>query len=394
MRLALLGVDAETLELVRQIVAAGNHSITAYCLDAADAPLAEELSHLVPVADSLAHWDALLTYESADAVLVTLDEDAARREEQLRQFARAGLPLLVAHPACDLMMHYELEMVAGESGGVIVPCLAARSHPLVAKLNQLLVGGGPGSVEQIVMKRSLVSGSRDDAIRQFAIDIDLLGAVIGDVVRVSATDADEGAAQSLLSVQMANTEGVLIRWEVVPSHRENVTSLQVNGSGGAYELQMPTDAAWSLSVGSDANESSGETFEEEASAAALAIDELQYALEASDKLSRWRRATRSMEIVEGLRKSLLKRRTIDVAPRLASEMGAFKSTMTSIGCSLLMLSVVFFVAVGTLHWIAVNAGWTRMATVIGYWPWAMLAVFALFLLLQTLKLVIPSNQGR
>jgi hypothetical protein len=72
-----------------------------------------------------------------------------------------------------------------------------------------------------------------------------------------------------------------------------------------------------------------------------------------------------------------------------TEDGVFKGLMGMAGCGLLLVGLVI-VALGTTAGALLNRlGFDKAAVVFGMWPYALLAVFVTFLLLQLLRLVVP-----
>ena len=99
----------------------------------------------------------------------------------------------------------------------------------------------------------------------------------------------------------------------------------------------------------------------------------------------WPDACRDIELTESIARSLAKGRTIELHDEEHSEHGTFKGTMTSLGCGLLVASLMVLVAAA--------APWRRSQATLffGYAPYLILGVLGVFLVLQSLKLVFPSD---
>jgi hypothetical protein len=128
------------------------------------------------------------------------------------------------------------------------------------------------------------------------------------------------------------------------------------------------------------------------SAPRAAIDALAKALPASgttesNSLSTWPSATATMETVDAIELSLQKGRTIEVYPQQLTEQLAFRGTMAAFGCGLLMLGLVVLAAAGIL-------GDALNIPLVHYWPWALLALLAIFLLLQTVPWLASNRWGK
>jgi hypothetical protein len=91
-----------------------------------------------------------------------------------------------------------------------------------------------------------------------------------------------------------------------------------------------------------------------------------------------------MELADAVEHSLQRGRTIELHYDTPSEHSTFKGIMSGVGCLLLIVGLVVLVIATT----AVNAG----VPLADYWPYLLLAVLVAFLLLQSLRLVFPSDK--
>ncbi len=93
--------------------------------------------------------------------------------------------------------------------------------------------------------------------------------------------------------------------------------------------------------------------------------------------------------------SLKRGRTIDLHHEEFSDIGTFKGTMASAGCALLMAGLMLVVLVAVADVVAAQAGWNRLAGIFHQWPYLLLGVFGVFLLLQLLLLIgAPRQQSQ
>ena len=407
MRIALLGVDREVMPVAAAIAGSSEHVLAGICLDSSAGGAAsghlEEVRRLAPMARIVEGWESLLSDELAEAVVVARSGQGDLRDEQLRKLVGQAVPLLLMHPACDLMMHYELEMIARESGGILVPYLPARSHPAVRELLLLMQGDSPPGetravqperVEQVILERNVGGRSRDEVWRQFAVDVDLLRAVAGELVRIAGMAGAETESDSAnLSVQMVASSGTLVRWNTAPLEGDLEARLSIAGRRQKWELLMPAAGPWRLEMRGQASAESPSR-EYEQPLPSLALEQFSRAVAGRPTDVTWPDATRSMEVIDGLQKSLAKGRTVNVGAEEASEESAFKSAMTSLGCGILMLGAVLVVVTAVAQWVAARAGMRGLAGILGQWPLLLLAVLAVFLILQLLRLIIPTKSER
>src|SRR5262245_18370957 len=118
MKLALLGADDESLQLVRWAVVSGGHELV---LAADCRQRAAEIRSLAPQVRLQEPWETLMLGTVADAVIVGragagLSDvsgiaDDERRADQLRKLAQAAVPMLVVCPACEAIVGFEIDMI-------------------------------------------------------------------------------------------------------------------------------------------------------------------------------------------------------------------------------------------------------------------------------------------
>ncbi len=75
------------------------------------------------------------------------------------------------------------------------------------------------------------------------------------------------------------------------------------------------------------------------------------AFERQRPLPTWTDATRCLELFDAVRRSVRRRRMIVLDYEAASELSNFKSTMTALGCGVLILCMVLFFATPTFPWL-------------------------------------------
>jgi hypothetical protein len=89
----------------------------------------------------------------------------------------------------------------------------------------------------------------------------------------------------------------------------------------------------------------------------------------------WQDELRALELDDAARRSLERGRSSTLDLQEVTEEAAFKGTMTLVGCSLIWLAVIALIA---------SFWWPQVA-------WAIVPMFALFLLLQALRWVLPTS---
>ncbi len=410
MRLALLGSDENTAELVREIAARTQHEIVWACeLESREA----EIRAAIPGVKIVEHWELLLGGTVADAVLVARHANEELRVEQLRKLLQAGVPTLVMHPIChSMLLAYELEMIRADTKTIILPYLPNRLRTAVATLATMLTkneagltneGGQEienspvGRVEQILFERVLADRSKESVVRQFATDVDLLQAVCGELNRISAHGGPIAeTAYANLAVQMSGAAEIPVRWTIAPVANQPGGQLTVVGASGRVVVHMPGDAfKWQLEQ-IDENQPTKVEAGDWSPVAAM-LSELERAISGTPiiKAATWSEACRDIEMAETIDRCLKRGRTVDLHHEDFTEENTFKGTMTSLGCGLLVGGVSLVFAVGIAQGICKAFGWRAGAELFGKWPYLLLGFLFLFLVLQGLLVLTkkPDDEG-
>jgi myo-inositol 2-dehydrogenase/D-chiro-inositol 1-dehydrogenase len=389
MRLALLGIDDQLLALAAAAMRSERDRIV--IIDAL-AHRAAEAAAISPRAQLTDDWNTMLDSQIVDAVLVASDQPA-KRIDQLRPLIQTRMPVLVSHPVSLSMLDcFELEMIREETKCVVLAYTPGRWHPASAELGTILDGGQSSpiaAVEQITFERFLQCRERDGVLGQFARDADLIQFIAGPATKLHAmgsAPADRPNRYANVAVQMTCSDGLVCRWTVAPVETAAGGKLTLVGSQGKVILWMPDGKdPWRLELRTIAGSSAQEYPQWNAAEAALEMLSLAVANNEID--SNWNDAARTVELADAIDRSMAKGRTIDLHHEEFSDVGTFKGTMASAGCGLLVVGLILVVVVALIHTLAAQAGWNRLARMLDGWPYLVLVVFGIFLLLQLLVFV-------
>ena len=292
------------------------------------------------------------------------------------------MPVLAVHPVgTSVLTYYELDMARHEVHGILRHYSPLMGSPAVAELAEWVQAGNGeiGVVHQIICQRYLADCGRESVIRQLARDVEVLRAVAGTVRTVSAVGPrTSDASYASLQVQMTGAGSATLRWAVTPTtENEPRASYTLVGERGMSTLELPAEhARITTNIGGESHSYSTPPFD----GPRTAIDRLAAALpangtEQSEAASTWQAATSTMEIADTIELSLQKGRTIEVHQQRLTEQLAFRGTMAAFGCGLLLLMFFGLVVAGLV-------GDVLGVPLKDYWPIALLAVLALFLLMQ------------
>lgn len=403
MQLAVLGTDPDVLALVAAAKSLGHEIVWLGEVRPEDA---EAVARLVP--PSLApstDWEMLLDQATADAVLVGRGTASPElRAEQLKRLVTDAVPLLVVHPACEsVLTYYEVDMIRRETR-----CLVRHYNPLVGRaviheMAEWIRSGHPqvGTIHQVSCERQILDGQKAMVLYGLARDVELLSAVAGDIRKVSAFGPQTAEASfASLQIQMTTASPAPIRWSVAPqAGQDRGLELTLVRNHGYFKLHLHD-----RSVDGSAAAGQGEDLEDLTDgqrqvtplppfdAPTVAIHELAAAVAETDPQRRaaastWDKATQAMEVVDAIELSLQKGRTIEVHQQQLTEQLAFRGTMAALGCGLLMVGLAVLVFAGLLGGIETVV----QQRLVPYWPLVLLAVLALFLLLQAIPLLVPKR---
>jgi predicted dehydrogenase len=410
MKLALLGCDDEALELIAAAMAGGRHTlVAAYDVAAFQA----RLRQLAPRARYNDAWESLLVDGQIDAVVVArgkLDPSLEsgfsadeRRVDQLRKLAQAAVPLLVIHPACEMIVGYELEMIRADIGGVMEPFVPGLHHPAIEELQSLTSDASSplGEVEQIVLERQMADRSRSAVLTQFARDAALLRRLVGSLRQVAASGPagseyqDPLAARvrtlpslSSLSVHLSGERPFSARWSVGPVDDLAGGKLMIVGSRGRIALLMPegTASQWELETPGDAGQRHPyQAFD----AANDALARLEAAIDERDEHdSAWMDACRDLEAASVIDRSLDKGRAVALYNDEITQEQSFKGVMAVGGCLVLAATLAALMVVVLVEALQLDI---RRAPFWRVWPIVLVTPILIFLALQSLRVV---AQGR
>lgn len=282
--------------------------------------------------------DEALTLAGIEAAIVGGDFES--RAEGLRRVAAMGLPALALHPPGENAdPYYVVSMSKRETGAIVVPCLPVRLHPGILRLDEAIVSEQLGAYQELYWE----SRESEEGLveRVFPNAVDPIRALLGEIETVTATGDPPGEkpTDSLL-VQLRASNG---RRAEVRLRKGNLgpTRLELQAAEGSLTLEFEPNRRASARL----IQKQGDRIETENLAdwnpfdAMLDVFQLAIDLKSDEIPPNLTDGTRSMEIAEGVVKSLKKGRTIDLHYEPINELNTFKSIMTSTGCLLLFLTL-------------------------------------------------------
>ncbi|MGI8979139.1 MAG: hypothetical protein ACR2FY_07935 [Pirellulaceae bacterium] len=408
MKLALLGCDEETLALVREAIAEGEHALVA-AYDTAE--FKSQVQSLASSARLDEDWETLLLGNVADVVIVArgrLDPSRAtgfaadeRRNDQLRKLVQEAVPLVVIHPGCEALVGFELDMIRSDSKGIILPFALGRNQAALEAMANLVRGSETsliGSVEQILFEREMTSRRRPKVLAQLARDVSFAREFLGPIHKMSATGAAVGEtvdplgprSKTLppldnLSVHLSGEQPFAARWTVMPA--EHVDKLQVTMIGArgravlAQSSGLAPSAVLKVSGGGSSEITTSEFPSQNEFGAALNIVSQNLAGPGRQESS-WLAACRDVEVAESVDRSLARGRAVEFFGEEHSEEQSFKGVMAVGGCLMLSVTFVALLIAAAVEGLQLPL---RESALWRAWPFYLLVPIVLFLLLQLLQ---------
>ena len=342
MNFALLGNDPAVPPLLAAIAADARHAVTHAALPG---DLQPELMRLMPGVRICRDWDELLLTHDLDAVIVAGHSDGIL--EGARQLASAGKPLIVL-PSADqgLDWVYQLTLIRDDTRVLLLPFFPQQGLAAVRRARELIREGQLGTLLhlQFERERSPVESAagppllaRGEIERELLPDVDLLRTFGGDYDQVTAVHSGTvGQRVSMATVTLAGRNLPEAIWTLRAGESAR-WSLAISGVRGRLVLDCANvdDGPVLLldGVRQDAAEATGDP-------ALALISGLERALSGERVRPNWNDLTRAFEIVEAARRSIVRRRTIDLHFETTSERSLFKTQMTAIGCGVLSFTLI------------------------------------------------------
>jgi myo-inositol 2-dehydrogenase/D-chiro-inositol 1-dehydrogenase len=373
MNVLILGDGPEELAWARAVAAEPEHALVMAC------PGLNALPG-VPATDDL---DAALAAPGVDAAVVGGYESV--RAEALRRAAAEGLAILALHPpGPNADPYYQVALSRQETGAHVVPDLPLRLHPGVAALEKAIADGSFGVLRSVRFEAALPPNDPEADLlgRAFPRVVDLVRALLGEVETLTATGTPPGPRpRESLIVHLRGPEGRAgeVRLEVGPAPTPGPARLVVSGTEGSMALEFdPEGRGPSRLVRRDAKGEATATDLGPWDPRAAVLRVLADAVAGRPRSPDLTDGTRAMELAEAAGRSLRKGRTVDLLYEEVSELASFKAFMTGLGCGLLLIAPLIYAL--SRAGVALGLPW------MSYLAWAILPVFVLFLLLQSLRL--------
>jgi predicted dehydrogenase len=432
MHFALLGDHPDGLDFACALVESGRHRLAVYVGGAAGA---EQLRRRGVEFRREGDLEEALSDPNVAAVIVA--GRPGDRPAQLRRALQAERHVLCVHPADQSPdVAYEAAMLQGDTKQILLPLLADALHPALARLAEVVRQEEDLPVpEETAITPVPRHGVHRDRPSLVLIELehcatetplleadtpgnrsgipgwDILRGLGGEIVEVMAfAPSEELAPEDPLQLSGRFESGALFQMSLVPNRPEARWRLTATTRQSRAELVFPQGwpgparLTWHDAQGTPQDEQWEtwhpwpvlvEIFEQALSAypgmpsrapalAAGTSEQItaaplprQAPVAARGPVLTWQHEIRCLELDEAARRSVERRRASTLDYQEATEEAGFKGTMTLVGCGLLWASLVLLVL-------------SRWIPVLG---WGIAPLFALFLVLQLFRWVVPRRES-
>lgn len=349
MDFALLGTGHETMPLLQAIVDDPTLRLIGFVVNDATT---DQILRLAPAARRLGAPPELMAIAHLDAVIVdTVDSDALEAAKQLAGHSVAVL--LVPRAEHGIEFIYQFGLIRDEQPDLfrLYPIRPARCHPLVVRLRDLIQSNALGRIHQLQWRREilvldglmppclLTKNQIDEALLADADMLKLWAGEFDQVTALQTGDVEQGLIQA--SVSLSGKEALPTQWSCRGTTSAPFWELTVTGELRRITLQGtddPSTMTWSDSQSDQRHLPEIVTFDW----GSAVLSEFVTGTRAGPAVTaQWANDLyRSFDLLEGAHRSLRRRRTVDLYFDTPSERGNFKSTMTAVGCSLLLLTLL------------------------------------------------------
>ncbi len=341
MNFALLGDDLRALPFARAVIADRTHRLQC-TIGAPACHAALRPNH--PRLDVGASWEELLADKYLDAVIILGADDDVMRGA--RQLAATGKPLLLfPTPEQQSTFVYELTLIDAESPAVLFPLLPWRGRTLSRHLRDALNQQALGGLHHVRLERRILPEppgvllSNGVVAAAFFEYLDLLRYLGGDYDQVAASRiGPEQGGVSMATVTLGGRKLPQAVWSVAVGREAPAWQMTISGDCGTATLTTAgDDTRYALDIRASGEPISLATADDDWGAELLSRFEQQIA--GKKVAPTWTDLTRSFDVLDGVERSVRRRRTIELYFETPSERSQFKSQMTAAGCSLLLLTL-------------------------------------------------------
>ncbi|MFO1019225.1 MAG: hypothetical protein U0903_00775 [Planctomycetales bacterium] len=344
----------------------------------------------------VAHWEQWLAEPSVRWIVVC--GETSEILDATRQLVAVGKSVLIyPRMSHELSLAYELSLAADQNPLEVIPAWLIPRHPAMRRIRDSLSRGEFGEGVHVQLERQVVCGQQGTSRLMteaqlegaWLEDGDVLLSLCGSFDQLTCTRGGVSAQGIALSQIIVNRlEGAQGVWSC-RSGEQPSWKLSVSGEKGLAHASLhadPQSIEWDLAVQGKEPQQGTDT----ADYPTLILAQLEDAFDGKYRSPRLADLIKAYELVDGARRSLKRRRTIDLYGEPPTERGHFKTQMTALGCGVLMyvlFAIPAFMGLASLvHQVGLPDWVLRVLRVLLFAP------LGIFLALQLLLLFARSGR--
>jgi predicted dehydrogenase len=345
MRFALVGNHPDGLAFARALCVTGRHELTVV--------QANEPPEFAP--NARAHHDLEEVLATSDVKTVIVAGAISIRGEQLRRALQSEHDVICVHPCSEKPdSAYEAALIRDDTGRRLLPLLPEGLHPAIRLVRDIVSDEKNGfrtadAPFRLLQWEAWTKNTVEP--EQFDLGWSALRQIGGEIVEVSGLAAAVEIQNKLpLAATGVFESGGLFQATLLPNAYEDRLRLTVHGDFAVAILDGPApDGSATLrwrGLGTDWKEKSWAAMDRWQSLIGI----VEAKDDESSELS-WRDEIRCLELADGLRRSVEKRRTSGLEYQEISEEVGSKGTLTLIGCAMIWLMLLVFMLSVWIPWV-------------------------------------------
>ncbi len=347
MNFALLSDDPACLPLLWAIAQSPEDQLVAA---ACDDEIWWGVAALSPGTERVADWQQLILQPDIDVIIVAgISATVLEAARRIAASERKSLLVIYSDARQEATFAYALWPLEEEGRARLLPALSLRLDPRWRALRSRLENSGRGSIRHIRLQRDVPSPDRlltsSDADRLLLADADLLRWLIGPYSHVTClTSGKTDAGVTSVTVTLSGDKLPEAEWtaraiegerscriEIVTDRETIREEFDAAPPRGGFDDERPPD--------------------EQPGQGSLLLDEIHRRRDGTGVGAAWSDVVRAFDVVDAARRSLRRRRTVEIGSEEISERRQFKAHMAAGGCGVLMFTL--FAVIGALLFGAV-----------------------------------------